>query len=107
MKKMFSTSENEDDAGDGKPEEPSDEEPKKKKDKKDKKKDPGTPRPKVAMKKANATPKSGVKATWPRKPCIGWEYTRKQVMCRSGKGGSGSTLAMKFADYGGKHKAFV
>ena len=26
-------------------------------------------------------------------------------MCRSGKGGPGSTLAMKFADYGGKQAA--
>ena len=80
------------------PKEPTDEEPKKK----DKKKDPETPRPKLAMTNANATPKSGVKAKWSHEPCIGFENTRKQVMCKSGKGGPGSTLAMKFADYGGK-----
>ena len=81
---------------------PTDEEPKKKRNT-DKKKDPETPRPKAAK----TTPQSVAKAKWPRKPCIGFEHTRKQVMCRSGKGGHGSTLAMKFADYGGKQKALV
>ena len=81
---------------------PTDDEPKEK-GKQDKRNDPETPRPKAAK----TTPQSVAKAQWPRKPCIGFEHTRKQVMCRSDKGGSGSTLAMKFADYGGKQKALV
>ena len=116
MDKMRSRTKDEDDLGDDdssddeepkkkkpkKEPKPTDEEPKEKR-KKDKRKDPETPRPKAAK----TTPQSVAKAKWPRKPCIGFEHTRKQVMCRSGKGGHGSTLAMKFADYGGKQKALV
>ena len=116
MDKMLSRTKDEDSVGDDdnsdneepkkkkekKDPKPTDEEPKKKRNT-DKKKDPETPRPKAARQ----TPKSGVKAKWPRKPCIGFEHTRKLVMCRSGKGGPGSTLATKFADYGGNQKAFV
>ena len=84
-----------------------DEEPKEKR-KKDKRKDPETPQePRPKAKAARTTPQSVAKEKWLRKPCIGFEHTREQVMCRSGKGGPGSTLAMKFADYGGKKKALV
>ena len=116
MDKMRSRTKDEDDLGDDdssddeepkkkkpkKEPKPTDEEPKEKR-KKDKRKDPETPRPKAAK----TTPQSVAKAKWPRKPCIGFEHTRKQVMCKSGKGGPRSTLAMKFADYGGKQKALV
>ncbi len=36
--------------------------------------------------KKKATP--ATLAAWPRKPNIGWEVSRKQCMCRSGKGGT-------------------
>ena len=76
--------------------------------KKDKRKDLETPKePRPKAKAAKTTPQSVAKEKWQRKPCIGFEHTRKQVMCKSGKGGPGSTLAMKFADYGGKQKALV
>ena len=56
-------------------------------------------------KQAKASPKSETKKTLPTKPNIGYEYSRKEVMCISGKGGPGSTVAMKIADLGGRKKA--
>ena len=37
------------------------------------------------------TPTKDKLAAWPRRPRIGWERSRDQVMCRSGKSGAGST----------------
>ena len=119
MDKMLSRTKDEDDVGDddssddGEPKKkkqnkdpkPTDEAPKEK-SKTDKRKDPETPQePRPKAKATRTTPQSVAKEKWLPKPCIGFEHTRKQVMCRSGKGGPGSTLAMKFADYGGKQKA--
>ena len=42
-----------------------------------------------------------VKNAWPRKPSIGWEGSRKQMMRRTGKGGDGSSYAIPFEGNGG------
>ena len=49
-------------------------------------------------KPAKRVPKS---AEWPTPPSIGWEKSRFQVMCRSGKGGPGSSHAILFEGNGG------
>ena len=83
------------------------------------KKTPLTPTTKTPMKAkkgtakdTTATPskteqKKGPKSpTWPNKPRIGWERSRRQVMCRSGKTGPGTTMAITFDDAGGAKKAW-
>jgi hypothetical protein len=52
------------------------------------------------------TPKAVVKATWPRRPTIGWETSRSQVMCRTGRGGLGSSYKITFAEAGSAKKAW-
>ena len=52
------------------------------------------------------TPKAVVKATWPRCPTIGWETSRSQVMCRTGRGGPGSSYKITFAEAGSAKKAW-
>ena len=44
---------------------------------------------------------------WPKKPSIGWELSRLQCMCRSGKLGPGSSKRISFAEAGGKVKAWA
>ncbi len=57
-----------------------------------------------ATKKKKATPAK--LAAWPSKPSIGWEVSRKQCMCRSGKGGTGSSKRILFEEAGGPKKAW-
>ena len=87
MRNLLSRTKDEDDVGDDdssddeepnnnkehKDPKPTDEEPNKHRNT-DNNKDPETPRPKAARQ----APKIGVKAKWPRKPCIGFENTRNK-----------------------------
>ena len=41
------------------------------------------------------------KTPWPEPPSIGWERSRKQIMCRTGKGGPGSSYRIPFEGHGG------
>ena len=59
---------------------------------------------KPATKKETKTKKS---LEWPKKPLITWENSREQVMCRTGKGGPGSSLAIRFKEAGGAKKAWT
>ena len=52
------------------------------------------------------TPTKDELAAWPRRPRIGWERSRDQVMCRSGKSGAGSTKKITFQEAGGEKKAW-
>ena len=59
--------------------------------------------------KAKASPKakaSTKEGTWLNEPSIGWERSRRQVMCRTGKSGKDTTLGMKFDDFGGPQKTW-
>ena len=60
---------------------------------------------KTAVKTAK-TPTKAADVVWKHKPIIGFEKSRKQVMCRSGKCGAGSTYAIKFAGNGGEKVAW-
>lgn len=63
--------------------------------------------PVKATKKKKATAATAAKLTaWPRKPSIGWEVSRAQCMCRSGKGGTGSSKRISFEEAGGPKKAW-
>ena len=44
---------------------------------------------------------------WPKEPFIGWERSRHQVMCRSGRSGPGTTVAIKFEGNGGADGAWA
>jgi hypothetical protein len=50
--------------------------------------------------------KAPEKGTWARRPSIGWEISRKQVMCRSGRGGQDSTHKISFKKAGSAEKAW-
>ena len=72
---------------------------------------PTTSRKKTKI--AKTTAKKLVKAkadskkdAWPRKPSIGWETSRNQVMCRTGKGGKGSSFRIQFSEAGSAKKAW-
>ena len=52
------------------------------------------------------TPNAVVKTTWPRRPTIGWETSRSQVMRRTGRGGPGSSYKITFAKAGSAKKAW-
>ena len=72
--------------------------------KKDKTKKDASP-----VKPTKKAPKLKVKkmpAGYAREPSIGWERSRDQVQCRSGKIGPNSCLAIKFADNGGSKGAW-
>ena len=43
---------------------------------------------------------------WPNRPTIGWETSRGQVMCRTGRGGPGSSQKFAFKDSGSPKKAW-
>jgi len=45
-------------------------------------------------------------ATWAHPLNISWERSRQQVMGRTGKGGSGSSVAFKYKTWGGEAKAY-
>jgi len=60
----------------------------------------------VATKKVSPSTKPA-DVVWKHKPIIGFEKSRKQVMCRSGKCGPGSCYAIKFAGNGGEKGAWA
>jgi hypothetical protein len=47
-----------------------------------------------------------VKGIWARRPSIGWETSRKQVMCRSGRGGQNSCHKITFKMAGSSKNAW-
>ena len=63
---------------------------------------PATLKEKPATLKEKRDPKRIEKGIWNHPPGIAWERTRKQVMCRTGKSGPGSTHAITFAKNGGE-----
>ncbi len=63
--------------------------------------------PKTAPKKGKKKEKTKKSlAEWPKKPFLSWERSRNQVMCRTGKRGAGSSLAIKFKEAGSAKKAW-
>jgi hypothetical protein len=53
-----------------------------------------------------AKPKTNTKSIWARRPVIGWEFSRKQIMCRSGRGGQNSSHKITFKKAGSPKKAW-
>ena len=77
---------------------------------------PVLPEAQAAPKKTKTTPtkpKAGkIVKTTPakpdrKKPCIQWETSRSQVMCRTGLSGPGSTHRITFKEAGGAKKAYA
>ena len=77
-----------------------------------------TPKKKGKKKKktaAQATPakvnpkksRGGGSDSWPAKPCFSIERSRKQVMCRTGKGGPGSSHPIVWSESGGEKGAIA
>ena len=62
--------------------------------------------PKKTKKGDAATPTTPAKSSWKKKPRIEWELSRDQVMCRTGKGGPGSTHRIGFKESGSPKKAW-
>jgi hypothetical protein len=64
------------------------------------------------VKKKKSTPMDSfekgtpVKGIWARRPSIGWETSRKQVMCRSGRGGQNSSHKITFKQAGSPKNAW-
>ena len=56
------------------------------------------------MQKQKVTPAK--KAAWLNKPSIGWENSRRQCMCRTGKGGPGSSTRILLKEAGGPKNAW-
>jgi hypothetical protein len=52
---------------------------------------------------AKGSPDKGI---WARRPSIGWEMSRKQVMCRSGRGGQNSSHKITFKKAGSPKNAW-
>ena len=78
--------------------------PKKKGKKKKKKKTAAQATPaKVNPKKS----RGGGSDSWPAKPCFSIERSRKQVMCRTGKGGPGSSHPIVWSESGGEKGAIA
>ena len=63
--------------------------------------------PKKTKKGAASLPPTPAKSTWKQKPRIEWESSRNQVMCRTGKGGPGSSHRIGFKESGGPTKAWT
>ena len=61
--------------------------------------------PKVKAAKAAKVGAVAEGAAWPEPPSIGWERSRLQIMCRTGKGGRGSSHAIPFEGNGGEKGA--